>query len=349
MNSKQLTRRSKKLSLVLRHNPQALEIKLDSNGWTPVTILLEKLEQYGLPTTRQNLEEVVETNDKKRFSFSEDGARIRANQGHSIEVDLELTEAIPPSILYHGTTTKYLPSIFENGIEKRNRHHIHLSNQLQTAEKVGARHGKSVVLEIAASSMSQAGHKFYLSKNGVWLTNFIAPCFIKKSATAGSNHGLKIIQADITILAVDAIANAANSSLLGGGGVDGAIHRKAGKDLVHECRLLSGCKTGEAKITDAYKLPSKKIIHTVGPVWRGGLSEEPMLLSHCYKNSLMLCMENQLHSIAFPCISTGVYNYPSELAAQIAVETCTPYADQLEIFFCCFDLEALKIYQTLLK
>ncbi len=164
---------------------------------------------------------------------------------------------------------------------------------------------------------------------------------------------VEIIQGDITGLRVDAIVNAANRSLMGGGGVDGAIHRAAGPDLVAECRTLGGADTGEAKITRGYKLPAKHVIHTVGPVWQGGESNEAHLLESCYRNSLACLVANQLATIAFPAISTGAYRFPLDRATRIALSTVRDVLNSEpsieRVVFCCFGERDLKMYERIAR
>jgi O-acetyl-ADP-ribose deacetylase (regulator of RNase III) len=163
------------------------------------------------------------------------------------------------------------------------------------------------------------------------------------------NQKFFVIQGDITRQVTDAIVNAANSSLLGGGGVDGAIHRAAGTGLLEECRLLGGCKTGSAKVTKGYRLPAKYVIHTVGPVWRGGNGNDDELLASCYRNSLGLAIGLNVRSISFPAISTGIYGFPKGRAAKIAVSEVRGYSESLEkVLFVCFDEETAEIYRKLL-
>jgi putative RNA 2'-phosphotransferase len=180
MNDKEKTHLGKFLSLLLRHQPDIIGLTLDVNGWADVEELIRKCSLHGQPFTKEELEEIVATNDKKRYAFNDDHTRIRANQGHSLEVELHLKIAEPPGILYHGTVDKFLESIGQEGLVKKSRQHVHLSQDLETAQKVGSRRGVPVVLKINAGDMHRNGHVFYISDNDVWLTDHVPPTFLVK-------------------------------------------------------------------------------------------------------------------------------------------------------------------------
>ncbi len=180
MSPDRLVRVSKFLSKHLRHRPDRIGLVVGQGGWVEVSELLRACAKNGVAVTRSELDEVVATNDKQRFSFDEDGQRIRANQGHTIDVDLELVPSEPPETLFHGTAERSLPAIFASGLLKLARHHVHLSRDQETARKVGARHGRPVVLRVAARAMRQAGFEFFLSANGVWLVDQVPPEFLSR-------------------------------------------------------------------------------------------------------------------------------------------------------------------------
>ncbi|HFA48947.1 MAG TPA: RNA 2'-phosphotransferase [Bacteroidetes bacterium] len=171
---------SKFLSLVLRHKPETIGIELDENGWTDIDGLISKIKKYGKPIDTETLELIVKTSDKQRFAINKDGNKIRANQGHSVKIELGYKPKCPPEILYHGTGNKYVESILKTGLVKRNRHHVHLSTNMETAISVGKRHGKPVVFEVLAKKMHGDGFEFFLSENGVWLTDMVPVTYLRK-------------------------------------------------------------------------------------------------------------------------------------------------------------------------
>ena len=181
-SEKQITHISKFLSLVLRHKPETIGIQLDQNGWTDVDELIDKANMYGIKFDRTLLNYVVETNSKKRFSFNETLDKIRASQGHSIDIDLGYKPQKPPEILYHGTGKQFVQSILEKGIEKRSRQHVHLSSDIETAIKVGQRHGKPFVFTILAEQMCNDNFEFFISENGVWLTDNVPTKYLDRNA-----------------------------------------------------------------------------------------------------------------------------------------------------------------------
>jgi len=185
MNEKQNKKISKFLSLVLRHRPETIELSLDQHGWADVDELLEKMANHNRKITLNALRYVVENNDKQRYAFNDKYTKIRANQGHSINIQLNLSPQTPPETLYHGTATRFLGSIFQKGLIKGKRQHVHLSSDIETATKVGKRHGKLVILLVHSGKMHEAGYNFYLSKNKVWLTDHIPPKYFEMSHNNG--------------------------------------------------------------------------------------------------------------------------------------------------------------------
>ena len=179
MNDKRMVQVSKFLSKHLRHEPEAIGLTLQPGGWVEVELLLDAVNRASVNLTRAELDELVRRSDKQRFAFDASGARIRANQGHSVEVDLQLEPVVPPDVLYHGTAEHVLALIFAEGLKKMDRHHVHLSDDLATAVKVGQRHGKPVVLSVDAAAMRDAGTPFYRSANGVWLVEAVAPEYLQ--------------------------------------------------------------------------------------------------------------------------------------------------------------------------
>ncbi|GAA4348073.1 RNA 2'-phosphotransferase [Hymenobacter saemangeumensis] len=179
LSEAETTQISKYLSLVLRHKPEMIGLALDENGWTDVPTLLHALSRRQITLSLADLRHVVATNNKQRFAFNDDQTRIRANQGHSVEVALGYEEKQPPALLYHGTTVRYVGDILEEGLKKQSRHHVHLSADEATARTVGQRRGKPIVLGVKAAEMAAAGHSFYQSANGVWLTEHVPPAFIE--------------------------------------------------------------------------------------------------------------------------------------------------------------------------
>lgn len=181
ISEKQLTHISKFLSLVLRHQPETISIQLDQNGWTDVNELIEKANDYGIKFDKETLKHIVATNSKKRFAFNDTLDKIRASQGHSIEIELGYTNQKPPTILFHGTAEKFVQPILDTGLEKRNRQHVHLSSDLETALKVGQRHGKPFIFKVLAEQMYNDNFQFYISDNGVWLTDNVPTKYLKRN------------------------------------------------------------------------------------------------------------------------------------------------------------------------